>query len=365
MNAFPASAPCAEAPAAGEVLWIRAVNWLGDSVMTLPALGAFRRAFPRVRVLMGCRPGLAPFWEMCPAVDGVTLLPPGGRGDWAAARELRRLGAGRAVVFPQSFRSAWVPFLARVPERIGYAGHFRRFLLTRAAHPASCPGSAHQALDYYPLLGVEPESVPPVLDGLLRVPEAVRQATAERLGRAAAGLPGFPPGGPWMAVAPGAARGGSKRWPAEHFAAAVARIVRERPCGVIVCGTAAEKAAAAQIAAAAPGAAVDLTGATTLAQLAAVFRLCRLVLCNDSGAMHLGAAVGTPVVAIFGLTDPGRTGPLGRGHAVLAPPGVAGHAAIARESGRAAEALAAIRPESVAAAAVGILNGNGGAPHAR
>lgn len=357
MNAFPASAPCAEPPAAGETLWIRGVNWLGDSVMTLPALAAFRRARPGVRVLMGCRPGLAAFWEMCPAVDGLTVLPPGARGDWTAARELRRLGVKRAVVFPQSFRSAWVPFLAGIPERTGFPGHFRRFLLTRPAHPVSYPGSSHQALDYFPLLGVEPAAVPPALDGLLRIPEPVLAATAERIRRS---LPALPAGAPWMAVAPGAARGGSKRWPAERFAAAVARIVRERPCGVLVCGTAAEKEAAVRIAAAAPGAAVDLTGATTLAELAAVFRLCRVVLCNDSGGMHLAAAAGTAVAAIFGLTDPGRTGPLGRGHAVLTPPGVTGNAAIARESGRAAEALAAIPPEAAAEAVVGILNGNAG-----
>jgi ADP-heptose:LPS heptosyltransferase len=110
-----------------------------------------------------------------------------------------------------------------------------------------------------------------------------------------------------------------------------------------------------RLAAAAPGAGVNLAGATTLAELAAVFRLCRLALCNDSGPMHLAAAAGIPVVAIFGMTDPGRTGPLGRGHRVLAPEGVRGHSDIARESAEAAAALASIRPETAVRAALDVM----------
>ena len=356
MSASPASVSGVEPSGAGETLWLRGVNWLGDSVMTLPAVAAFRRARPGVRIVMGARPGLCEFWTLCPAVDAVMPLPVGPRGDWEAARALRRLGARRAVVFPNSFRSAWVPFLAGVRDRIGFPGRFRRFLLTRAVHPLSCSGPAHQALDYYALLGVAPDLVPPVLDGLMRIPEPVVEAMAARIRAATAGRPGFPARGPWLAVAPGAARGGAKRWPAAHFAEAAAGAARARGCGVIVCGTAGEREAGERIAAAVPGGAVNLAGSTTLAELAAVFRLCRLVLCNDSGAMHLAAAAGTPVAAVFGLTDPVRTGPLGRGHEVLAPEGARGHAVIARESRAAEAALDSIRPERAAAAAIRLLD---------
>jgi len=332
------------------------MNWLGDSVMTLPALAAYRQASPGVRLVMAARPGLVPFWSLCPLVDAVQPLPPGLRGDGSVARALRRLGARRAIVFPNSFRSAWVPFLAHVPERVGFPGSGRRFLLTRSVHPVSYTGSRHQALDYFALVGAAPAAVPPVLDGLLAIPAAVRDALRTRLRAAAAGTPGFPAEGPWMAVAPGAARGSSKRWPASHFAAAAAAVFRARGCGVIVCGTGAEREAGDAIAASVPGGTINLAGATTLPELAALFQLCRLVLCNDSGAMHLAAAVSTPVVALFGLTDPGRTGPLGRGHAVLAPDGVRGHAAIGRESAAAAQALAAIRPERAAAEAIRLLD---------
>ncbi len=358
MNAFPESASGNKGVCSGDTLWLRGVNWLGDSVMMLPALDAFKRAHPAVRLLMGCRPGLAAFWSLCPAVDGVTVLPPGWRGDWAASRALRRLGISRAVVFPNSFRSAWVPWLAGIPERAGFSGHARRFLLTRLVHRVSYSGSVHQALDYFSLLGVAPDRVPPVLDGMMRIPEETVAVITERIRSIASGQPGFPVAGPWVAVAPGAARGGAKRWPAGHFSAAAAGLAQARGCGVIVCGTAAEQEAGAQIAAAVPGGAINLAGSTSLAELAAVFRLCRLVLCNDSGAMHLSAAAGTPVVAVFGLTDPGRTGPLGRGHAVLAPAGVSGNAVIARELEEAAVALASIRPDQAVAAAIRILDGN-------
>ncbi len=355
MSASRASAPSAEPLAAGATLWVRGVNWLGDSVMTLPALAAFKQAHPGVRLVMGCRPALAGFWSLCPCVDAVQALPPGLAGDWQAAAELGRRKALRAVVLPNSFRSAWVPFLARVPERLGFPGHARRFLLTQAVHPLSYSGSVHQALDYYALFGISPAAVPPALDGLLRISGEALERMTGRLGQAAEARSGFPAGGPWLAVAPGAARGGSKRWPAAHFAAAAAIAVRESGCGIIVCGTAAERGAAAEIAAAAPQATVDLTGETSLEELAAVFRLSRAVLCNDSGPMHLAAAAGAPVAAVFGLTDPGRTGPLGRGHVILRPAGVAGKVDIARESAEAAAALESIRPAEAAAAAMGLL----------
>jgi heptosyltransferase-2 len=335
---------------------VRSLNWLGDSVMALPALAAFKRAQPGVRLVMGCRPSQAPFWSLCPCVDAVQPLPAGWAGDWRAAAELRRGKVVRAVALPNSFRSAWVPFLGRIPERIGFPGHARRFLLTRAVHPLSYIGSRHQSLDYFALFGIEPAAVPPVLDGLLAVPEAARERMAARLGAASKALPGFPADGPWLAVAPGAARGGSKRWPPGHFAAAAAAVSRATGCGVVVCGTAAEKPAAAVVASAAAGATLDLTGETGLADLAALFRLSRAVLCNDSGPMHLAAAAGARVAAVFGLTDPERTGPLGRGHVILKPAGVSGDAAIARESAEAAAALESIRPEAVAAAVIRLMN---------
>ncbi len=357
MSASPAFVSENDRSSAEGALWIRGVNWLGDSVMALPALAAYRRAYPGGSLFVGCRPGLEAFWSLCPAVTASFPLPTGWRGDLAAARALRRLGVGRAVVFPNSFRSAWVPFLAGIPERAGFPGHARRFLLTRLVHRISYSGSVHQALDYFTLLGVTPEVTPPDLTGLMRIPEATVASMAERLRLAAMGWAGFPFGAPWIAVAPGAARGGAKRWPVGHFAETAAGIARACGCGVVVCGTAAEREAGEQIRAALPDRAVNLAGATNLAELAAVFRLCRLVVCNDSGAMHLAAAAGTPVAAIFGLTDPARTGPLGPGHAVLTPVGVTGNSAIARQSDAATAALASIRPETVVAAAVRVLDG--------
>ncbi len=341
-----------------ERIWIRGVNWLGDSVMTLPALAAFRAAHPGVRIGLGAPAGLIPFWRLCPVVDDLFALEKGLGAEWRMACAIRAWRPDRIVIFPNSFRSAWVPFLSGVGERIGAAGRLRRFLLSRVV-PQSRQG--HQALDYFDLLELPRPPALPQVRGLVAVSSQWRERTIEKVRREAGRDSGFPHPEErgWLAVLPGAARGESKRWPAERFAAVAARIAAERRLAVVVCGSSEEESLCRRVVDMIPGSAVSVAGRTDVAELAAVLEVCRAVLCNDSGGMHLAAAVGTPVVAVFGATDPARTGPLGFGHRVLTVPGVRRSESVARRSEAARIALEAVTAEMVVAALEGLFRSLG------
>ncbi len=333
MPASPASAS-----ARTEAVLVVGVNWLGDSVMSLPALQAFRRARPATRLVMLVKPPLAPLCSLHPAIDEVWTFSPGAGGVFHAAQRAAGAGFSAAFILPHSFRSALPPFLARIPERIGLPGHARDWMLTRVVRPPSGPGREHQAHEYRALFGVaDAPDEPPAL----ALPPALGRAAGERL----AGL-----GAPRVALLPGAARGPSKRWPCEHFIALGQGLLRERPCGIVVLGSEQERALCERVAAGIGAGAVSLAGRTTLPELAALLAQCALAVGNDSGGLHLAAAVGVPVLTIFGITDPRKTGPLGPRVRVLQ-----GNAPrsrdIARHSEEAVQALRRITPEQALAAA--------------
>ena len=318
---------------------IHSPNWLGDVVMALPAFRAWRDRHADESVHILAKRRVAAIWGFVRDVDSVIVLEEGRDGARAAREAIRAAKCGEAILLPQSFRSAWIVWRAGVGNIRGTAGQFRSFMI---ADTVSLDGldEAHQQVEYARLLNVEDAKLPP--------PSAAFDV---------ARLP-FPTDvgdvGEALAVLPGAARGGSKRWPAASFAETAAQaldagLVRR----VIVCGTpgeAAECAAVAKaLAARFPNAVLNLCGKTNLAELAGLLARCRAVLSNDSGGMHLATAAGAPVVAVFGLTDPAKTGPLGRS-AVVAAVGVRPSRAIARESAAATRALASISPGRVFAA---------------
>ena len=278
------------------------VNWLGDAVMSLPALQALRDHQSSAHLALLTKPGLAALWSMFTTIDQVISLPSAGQSIKPTISELKKQEFEVSYILPHSFRSALPPFLARIPKRIGLPGHFpRAFLLTDVRRPAFGPGREHQVYEYLDLFfpGENRRTfVPP----RLAPPPAALDAMRAKL----AALPR-----PWIAMLPGAARGTSKQWPAERYADTAAALVARTGGSVVVLGTAGERAVCQQVAAAAAPNGLNLAGATTLPELAAALALAAAVLCNDSGGMHLAAAVGTPLVALFGITDPARTGPLG------------------------------------------------------
>ena len=294
----------------GRVL-VLAPNWLGDAVMALPALADIRRAHVHARLIVAARPSVAPLYSMVPGVD--TTMVTQWRGsvtDRAGLQEdVRQTQAEqveRAILFPNSFASAWVVHRARVRDRWGYAADLRRPLLTRAVSRPR--GTRHQGAYYQHLvreLGIPTGALEPVLT----VPgSAVEEA------RALLRTHGWEESRPLLVVAPGAAYGTAKRWLPRHFAALISRTIRETGVHVVLVGAPAD-AESARLVLESTGAAgreaiIDLTGATTLQTLAGVMSLAAACVSNDSGAMHLAGAVGTPLAALFGPTREKETAPL-------------------------------------------------------
>ena len=320
------------------------VNWIGDSVMSMPALHAFRKANPTAHITMLVKPALVPLWKLDAVFDGILQLQPGVAGTWKTAAAVRRLRFHKAYILPHSFRSAVIPWLAGVPVRIGMPGHCRDFMLTEIVWPRERPGRSHQAYEYLDLLtppAAEAELDPPHLELPAEAVEAARKRIA-------------PAAEPRVALIPGAARGPAKQWPREHFIELGRMLSEKQKCGVVVFGISREAALCEEVARGIGPSALNLAGHTGLAEWIATLKACDLVVANDSGGMHLAAAVGTPVVALYGITDPSKTGPLGKICRVLQNSDLRTRD-IPRDSPEARASLASIYPEQAYNAAIECL----------
>lgn len=299
---------------------LRGVNWLGDAVLTLPAVEALRRLWPEAAFGVVAPEGLAPLWRMQPAVESLEASG-SARGGVRLAEDLRlagRLRRGRwdvAVIFPNSFRSALVPALAGVKRRVGFSTDGRRWLLTDPVTKTEAVKAQHQVEHYMALvraLGYEGPA-PPVK--LALSPEVLRWAE-----EAAKGLQAPGRSRPVVGIHPGATYGPAKRWFPERFAAVAEGAARDLDALVLVFGAAGEAPWAAEAASSRADQVFDMTGRTDVSALAAMLAMCDVLVCNDSGPMHLAAAIGTPVVAVFGSSQPSQTGPAGSGHKVVREP---------------------------------------------
>ena len=333
----------------GEQVLIIGLNWLGDSVMAMPAIQAFAKAFPGKRLTMLVKPGLAELWPMHPAI-GETLVC---AGSWPEMRkmagQIRARKFAAAFILPQSFRSALIPFLARIPVRRGMRGHFRSALLTEIVSLPSNPGHLHQQQEYMAILGQEAgqDEFP-----ALRISRVHAEKADAMLGQGQER---------WIGLIPGAARGPAKIWPADYFAA-LGQIIRKKQGGnIVIFGSAAEKDLCARVCAGIGGVinhaegVINLAGRTNLPALAALMARCSVVIGNDSGGVHLAAAAGAAVIAIFGITDPAKTRPLGKKVVVLQDSLLRARD-IPRRSAEAEESLKKISPELVAEAVRTLLN---------
>lgn len=292
-------------------LVVRTPNWLGDTILALPALAALRRRFPDAHLAIATPAGFADVFreDTDVAPDEVVPLPSATKG----VREA--LAAGKfelGVLLPNSFGSAWSLRRAGVPQRWGYPTSWRGWTLTRRPVPIPVHGIQHQS-EYYRSM-VRGFGIP-CGDEAPRM--RVRPATAARglslLEKANVDLMRR-----LAVLAPGAAYGQAKQWPPDRVAQLAARLVRERDMTCVMVGAGHDRDAARAVeswlSSKAPetrARVVDLTGRTTLSELMAVIARADVVVANDSGAMHLGAALGRPVVAMFGPTDERATRPIG------------------------------------------------------
>jgi heptosyltransferase-2 len=288
---------------------VRLPNWLGDIVMATPALVAIRRHFAGATLAVAAPAGFA---GLCRAMAGVDeVVPLEGRGVRALGAHAAALRDGRfdlAILLTNSFVTALATHRAGIPERWGVRRDFRGPLLTRGVKRPR-PAERHHSLYYAALVQAL---------GIAAAPEHLllrTDATARDAARALLEARGWNGTAPLVALAPGAAYGGAKRWPAEHAAATIAAL-DARGVRTVLVGAGADRDAARAVesAVAAGGgrtAPLNVVGDTDLGRLMALFEECRLVIANDSGAMHVASAVGRPVVAVFGPTDELATAPLG------------------------------------------------------
>ena len=312
---------------------VRGVNWLGDAVMTTPALLRLREKFPDARITLLGPEKLRELWLHHPAVDE-TISFESSESVFTIGKMLRAGKFDLALVLPNSPRSALEVFLAGIPERIGCARPWRNFFLTQAvtsrtgsvkmrkrsnseirqitarnpiiqqSNNPPIPSSAHQTHEYLHLaaaLGANPE---PLAPQLAVTPEEIESAkkkfSLDKID------------GPVFGLNPGAEYGPAKRWPAAKFIAAAREIQQRTNCVWLLFGGKSDTVITNQIKSAIgnrQSAIFNLAGKTSLRELMALLKLCRVLLTNDTGPMHVAAALGTPLVVPFGSTSPELTGP--------------------------------------------------------
>jgi heptosyltransferase-2 len=247
---------------------------------------------------------LVALWQACPFVNHVIALDKP-KNIRAVAAKLHDGQFASAVLLPNSLRAALEAWQARIPNRFGYARGARGFLLTRTIPaPPRNPVRLHQKFYYLDLAAALGAPADPSLPEL-RLPPAADGASPETPDAQA----------PIAALCPGAEYGPAKRWPIENFAV-VGQALADRGFQLVILGAPNDAALATQLVEYLPGAR-NLTGTTTLEQFMRELSRCRLIVSNDSGAMHLASALGVRTVAIFGSTEPALTGPLGPRSTVL------------------------------------------------
>ncbi|WP_417912468.1 lipopolysaccharide heptosyltransferase II [Candidatus Electronema sp. TJ] len=298
---------------------VRSTNWIGDAVMTTPALRSIRRNFPDAQITLLALPWVADVFVACPHLDRILLYDKQGRhsglqGKCRLAAELRAEHFDLAILLQNAFEAALIAWLARIPIRAGYSTDGRGLLLTRSVRKHPEIGAQHQVHYYQAMLaglGLRLDKDDPEL---FLAPAAAKEADA-LLEQARHGK-----NMPVIGLNPGAAYGPAKRWPSAKYAALAKGLTAAADGLIVVFGTQADQQAAAEIAAAAGGRILDLTGKTSLALALACIARCDVFVTNDSGLMHAAAALSTPLVAVFGSTDHIATGPFARQAAVIRHP---------------------------------------------
>jgi heptosyltransferase-2 len=325
------SSAIGQPPSAPRIL-IRGTNWLGDAVMTTPALLRLREKFPAAHIALLTPEKLRDLWLHHPAVDE-TVSFSSGESVFSISSKLRAGKFDLALVLPNSPRSALEVFLAGIPQRTGHARPWRNLFLTQTVAPRvaavkmhkrttaeikslinpeqsstgvspALPHSSHQIHEYLHLaaaLGANPEPIAPQLSVTPDETEAAKKKfELEKMD------------GPVFGLNPGAEYGPAKRWPVEKFIAAAREIQQQTGCVWILFGGKGDMTMTNHIESAIgnrQSAILNLAGKTSLRELMALLKSCRVLLTNDTGPMHAAAALGTPVVVPFGSTSPELTGP--------------------------------------------------------
>jgi heptosyltransferase-2 len=305
-------------------LLVRVPNWVGDAVICLPALRALRDALPQSEIALLARPWVGDVFPAQELDCRVIAYDTNGAHRGLAGRrriaaELRQARFDAAILFQNAFDAALVTWLAGIPIRAGYSRQARRLLLTHAvAAPRKSEGLGHEAHYYLELLrrlGFI-SNYEPVEQISLPTSEAVRKAAraqlGERINEEFSSLPGRnSPEQLIVGISPGATFGTAKRWPATRFAELAARLHKEHAAACVFFGSPEEESLAEEVMTLAGVPALSLAGKTSLAEFIELVQGCDLFVTNDTGTMHVAAALGVPTLVIFGPTNEKETRPLG------------------------------------------------------
>lgn len=299
---------------------VRGTNWIGDAVMTLPAVAAIRRTWPGAEISVLAKPWVADIYGEGADVDRLIIFAAPGEhegplGKLRLAGELRRRRFDMAILLQNAIEAAIIARLAGIPIRAGYDTDARGWLLTHAVHRTRAIRRVHQIRYYLEMvraLGCRGDGD----DLRLKLRSETLALADSRL--SATALSG---GTTFIGMAPGAAYGPAKRWPAERFAAVAAELHRKYPEAVLLLfGSGRDREVTDIVAAALPDRVLNLAGETSLREVMALISRCRVFVTNDSGLMHIAGALNVPTVAIFGSTDPTATSPPGDRNIIVRKP---------------------------------------------
>ena len=296
-------------------LIIRVPNWLGDTMMAVPAVTAVIDLFRESRVTILTKPDYGEFWANFRGVDKVISFKKekGFFYGWEMVSELEKKKFDAALILPTSFSSAFLPFAAGIPVRIGWGAEGRDCFLTHVV-PRPMFRQKHLVWEYLSLVQEGFDRKLPSQTYRLASP-ITRSAKAEAWKLGVRGKKG------WIALSPGATYGPAKRWPLPYWKTLIEKLFRARAESILVLGGKEEERNLEELRTEFSTERRKrvhwLVGKTSLLTLAAVLKRCKILVTNDTGPMHVAAAVGTPTVALFGSTTPAWTRPFGRGHEVF------------------------------------------------
>ena len=285
---------------------VRAPNWIGDVVLSFPALESLRKNLPHAQIWIAAREEAQDLYSSFDFVKGI--IPLSGLNNfknmWESAKKIREYNFDVGLLLTNSFSSALLFFLARIPQRWGYSRDNRGLLLTKGIPFKNQDGSASHQVNYYLNLISS-------LGFQTSIPELILPLSAEEKDwpKKVLSALGYDPKKPLVILSPGAYYGPSKRWPASRFAELASLLQKKNKAQIVIVGSAEEVELAKSIASSMVKKPINLAGKTTLRQLAELISLANLIITNDSGPMHITNALRVPLIAIFGPTDPLVTGP--------------------------------------------------------
>ncbi len=283
---------------------LRSTNWIGDAIMTTPAIRTIRHNFPKAEISVLVHPWVADVFKASPHIDRIInynkkTSHKGLSGMLRLSKELKKEKFDLTILLQNAFEAALITYMAGIPLRAGYSRDCRGLLLSHAVSLKKSRKNIHQVHYYQGLLtdlGLTAGS-----------DELFLAINPEDKSRAVKLIDEDHPGS-LIGLNPGAAYGPAKRWPAEKYAELAEKLIKKINCQILVFGTEADRQTAGIIKQCS-GRVVDLTGKTSLSEAMALIDLCNAFVTNDSGLMHIAAALKTPLAAIFGSTNPVTTGP--------------------------------------------------------